>query len=270
MTILIILAGLLISHFATAMGQWRQFDWLLWPVRRLREQFPQFPWLLPVAVVAIAFVLALVAVWIMTALLGLFGWALLALATFLYTLGPRDLDRDVETILAEPEHADAREAAEVLGFDAEQSPGENAAAVLQGARARWFSVLFWFVLLGIPGALMYRLAQKALQMPELGFAEQEWLGRLRWVLDWPVLALMLVSLGLGADLDRTWQAWRNHHRERPYWLLSPLTLTEVTADLVDSELSGREGFRRGHQLAWRMLVLWLVVMSVMLLAGWLV
>lgn len=270
MTILIVLAGLLISHYATAVGRWRDFSWLLWPLNELRRRYPGQAWLAPVAVIVTALVFSLLATLLVTALLGLLGWALLALAVFIYTLGPRDLDRDVALILEDPEHADGREAALALGLKSGDAPGRAAASVLQASRTRWFSILFWFTVLGIPGALLYRLCEKATEVPDLTEAELDWLARMRWVMEWPVLALMLIAAGLSADLDRVHQAWKRFHRERPWWLLSPVLLDDVSAEVVDAGGSTTAGLKRGHQVVWRMLVLWLVVMSLMLLAGWLV
>jgi membrane protein required for beta-lactamase induction len=270
MTILIVLVGLLLSHTFTALGRWRDFDWLLWPTRELRSRFPGQDWLPFATVLATTLVVAWLATALAVLLLGGFGWALLALATFIYTLGPRDLDRDVQLLLDEPDHADGREAAFELGVNEDSSPAQAGAAVVHAAGMRWFAILFWFTLLGIPGALLYRLCQKAMKTVDLSAGELDWLARLRWVLEWPVLVLMTVALGLVTDLDRVAQAWKHYHRDRPWWVFSPRLVDEVMAEVLADADSREAGLRRGHQLAWRMLVLWLVVMSLMLIAGWIV
>lgn len=270
MTVLIILAGLVLSHYFTAVGRWRDFDWLLWPVHETRRHFPQQPVLVLAALIVTVVLASALATWLMTALFGLAGWALLALAVFIYTLGPRDLDRDVLRMLDEPGHADSREAAASLGLPPEAGPGAAAAAVLHGARTRWFAILLWFTVLGIPGALLYRLCQRAMRIEDLAAAELDWLARLRWVLEWPVLVLMALAAGLVADLDRVVQAWKRYHAERPWWFFAPGILDAVAGALVEGEIDRADGLRRGHQLAWRILVLWLVVLSLMLIAGWIV
>lgn len=268
MTIIVVLAGLLISHFMTGVGHWRNFDWLLWPVHQLRSQFPDQAWIAMVSVILGSVLAAFLATWIVTALFGMPGWLLLALAVFIYTLGPRDLDRDVDTAIEQPDHADGREAAASIGLTEDSTAVEAVAGTLHAARTRWFSILFWFVVLGIPGALLYRLAESALNIADLSADEIDWLGRLRWVMEWPVLALMLISAGLGTDLDRVHQAWKRYHQDRPWWLLSPPVFDEVADDLTDPLATRDDGLRMGRRLVWRMLVLWLVVMSLMLLAGW--
>jgi AmpE protein len=274
MTILIVLIGLLISHFATGFRHLRDFRWLLWPMHRMRRQFPDRPWLAFVMVPATAIVVAVLATWLMIALLGVIGWALLALAVFIYTLGPRDLNRDVNLLLARREADSAgkvEKAADAMQLQIDQSSSdEAAAAVFHAGLSRWFGILFWFVLLGIPGAIVYRLTRIALQEDELTSAEIDWLARLRMILDWPVLALMGLSAGLCADLDRVFRAWKEQREQHGPWLLTPSLLDRIAASLCTEANDFDTGLTTGHRIVWRMLILWLVVLSVLLLAGWLV
>jgi AmpE protein len=272
MTILIVLIGLLISHFATGFRHLRDFGWLLWLIERGRARFPQAAWL-PFALVLILGVLvSALLVWLMTALLGFVGWALLALAVFIYTLGPRDLDHDVQ-ILANRQQADdpaaVADAARAMQLELDDGAAEAGAAVFHAALSRWFGTLFWFVVLGIPGALIYRLTRVTLQIDSLSAAEIDWLARLRVVLDWPVLVLVTVSAGLCGDLDRIHRSWREQHGERPAWLLTSSTLDRIAEAIVPAEADFDQGLTIGHQMVWRMLILWLVALSVLLLAGWL-
>jgi membrane protein required for beta-lactamase induction len=271
MTILIVLVGLIVSHYFTAVGRWRNFDWLLRPTLWTRSRWPTPAWL-PLAVLVLSVLIAAwLAIFVATFLLGALGWALLALATFIYTLGPRDLDRDIQQMLDNPDHADSREAADALGIDGDTDAAGAAAAVVHAGRTRWFAILFWFSVLGIPGALLYRVTEKAIGSARFDAGQLDWLARLRWVLEWPVLALMVVAIGLVTDLDRVAQAWKHYHRDRAWWIFSPKLINEVMAEMVRREDDVREdGLRRGHQLNWRVLVLWLVVLSLMLIAGWLV
>src|SRR5690625_4319976 len=268
MTILIVLLGLMLSHYLALFGRWRSFEWLLWPVRQL-ENHPGRP---AVRVVLVIVLMALVCAWLLTALFywlpGGLGRPLLALLVFVYTLGPRDLDRDVKRVLDEAEDFDGQAAARLLGVANADSPAAAGAAVMRTACTRWFAVVFWFVLLGIVGALLYRFCQQAILRNRLSAAELDWLRRLRRVLEWPVLLLMMLTLGLVTDLDRIAAVWKNYHRKYAWWAISPHLLEYAAAAALADADSIADGVRRGHQLAWRMLVLWLAVMSLMLIAGW--
>lgn len=270
MTVLIVLAGMLISHLLMAVGRWRHFDWWLWPVRRLREQFADADWIALAAVIVFSVVASWLAVWLVTTLFGVVGWAVLALVVFISTLGPRDLDQDVRVVLERAEQQDpavVEEAADSMQLDLEADAPAGVAAVFHAALSRWFGILFWFVVLGIAGAVLYRLNRMALQMESLRPAEVEWLARLRIVLDWPLMFLVIISAGLCGDLDRVYRAWKK--RDEPWWLATPATLDRVAAAHVSPDDGIDEGLKAGHRMVWRMLVLWLVVMSLLLLAGWL-
>jgi len=270
MTILIVLLGLLASHFLPSIRRWRQYNWLLWPMGRITGSPAAPGWAAPMTLLLVAVIVALIAGALFTALLGRVGWIVPALAAFLYTLGPRDLDRDVSALLEQPQHADGREAATALGVRPDQSAPQAASAVLYAACTRWFAVVFWFAVLGVAGVLAYRLCHRAMQSDSISAEALDGLARLRWVLEWPVLVLMVVTAGLCADLDRVYQAWLRHAGQRPAWLIDPRMLGLIAEALMADAVEIPVGVRRGHQLAWRMLVLWLVVMSLLLLAGWLV
>jgi AmpE protein len=272
MTILIVLVGLLISHFATGFRHLRNFGWLMWPVEWGHRRLPDQAWLPFVLVAAVGFMVAWLATLLMTGLFGLVGWIVLALVVFIYSLGPRDLDQDVRTLLGRNSNRPdltVDSAAAAMQLSLEDPPAQSAAAVFHAGLSRWFGILFWFVVLGIPGALIYRLTRVALQSDRFSESEILWLARLRIVLDWPVLALMVLAAGLCGDLDRIYQAWKEQRESGTGWLLTPALLDRVAEAIVPADADFNGGLVAGHQMVWRMLVLWMVVLSVMLLAGWL-
>lgn len=203
---------------------------------------------------------------------GTFGWFILALFVFIYCLGPRDLDKDVQLLLDRGTGHGDPEVVEVLrsmrlkpGPDAQSA----AAAVHQAAVSRWFGVLFWFVILGVPGALLYRLVRAGLRS-SFDDSSLDWLARLRMVLDWPVLALAVLSAGLCSDLDRVVEVWRQQPDEAPMWGITPDLLDRVAALSLGPDATCSDGLDSAHRLVWRMLMLWLVAMSLILIAGWMV
>ncbi len=270
MTILIVLLGLLLSHLVRPVSRLRRFGWfgrLLGALRRSRlggaAPAPA------IAVVVVALALALALDWLAYSWLGWPGWFFAALAVFVYSLGPRDLDHDVQILMAggnDPRYLKVRR---IMRIQRDAGAPEAAAALFHAAQARWFGALFWFVLLGIPGVLLYRLTRISLNLPGLAPAQSGWLLRLRDVLDWPVLLLMLISAGLGGDYDRVRHAWHAHRQGRSPWTLQPEVLDEVGAVIVDSRASFEEGVTTGHHIVWRMLMIWLVALSLILIAGWL-
>ncbi|MGY6588876.1 MAG: hypothetical protein ACXIUB_11400 [Wenzhouxiangella sp.] len=274
MTIVIVLLGLLISHFFFRIKRFRDFRWLTGLIGRLRTRWPEQDWLALIAVLLLALLLAGLGGALMSLWLGLAGWFLFSLLVLLYTLGPRDLDRDVEALRAqngaETDPALVRRARRSMRIDADTGGTEAGAAVLHAALSRWFGILFWFVVLGPLGALLYRFNRAALQIDDLREGELEWLVRLRLVMDWPVLLLTVLAAGLCGDLDRVNQARKRYAQVQPGFWLWPSLLDKTAEAFVPEDADQRQGLLLGHQMVWRMLMLWLVVMSLMLLAGWLV
>ncbi len=273
MTILIVLVGLLISHFAAGVRHLRDFTVLLWPMQWIRQRWPDPDWLAMLVVVVTAWLLAWLATALMTSLFGVIGWAVLALVVFVYTLGPRDLEKDLTVLLAGDEgEVDSARFAETMAamqLKPDDPPAAVAASVYHAALSRWFGLLFWFVLLGIPGAILYRLTRAALQQP-LNAAEIDWMARLRMVLDLPVIGLMVLATAMCGDLDRVQRIWREASGTEALWGLTPAILDRIAADLLPEDAGFKEALISGQQMVWRILVLWLVVLSLILLAGWLV
>jgi AmpE protein len=222
---------------------------------------------------------------------GLYGWAwglpslLLGIVALFYAWGPRDLDADVEAVV-DAENLDARrEAARPLFPQQDEvciEGGPLVEAVFRCALWRWFGPLFWFAVLGPVGAVGYRLVALAAQgearrrLPE---AQGRMAGRVLDVLDWPVAQLMTFTLALAADFDAVIAAWRAWHAEGPRFGLGhleaaarasvALELAEDDADVADgpAQAPALLELRDALSLVWRILVLWIGMMAVLVVAG---
>ncbi len=216
---------------------------------------------------------------------GLPGFVL-GLAALLYTWGPRDLNLDVEAVIEAREPEARRQAAHALypegGEIAIEGP-RLVEAVFRCALWRWFGVLFWFVLLGAAGAVLYRLmslcaqgeAQRSLPDAQRGSASTGLA-----LLNWPVAQLMTFALALAADFDRVLSAWRDAHADGASLDLGHLAAAarvsvacELAAEAAEAEglapeLPELPELRDAMSLAWRVLLLWLGVLALFVLAGW--
>ena len=143
-------------------------------------------------------------------------------------------------------------------------------AVARGALRRWFGVLFWFLLLGPVGALGYRLVQLAADA-SLSTARPA-----------SVTQLMTLALALVGNFDTVFAAWREARAGRPALdtgFLEAAARASVTAEIADDEAWATEGLpadappallelRDAMSLVWRMLMVWLAVLALFVLAGW--
>ena len=247
--------------------------------------------------------LALLAVqWLLADLLFGLLLFLLQLAVLFLCWGPRDLDLDVEALAGA---ADPQTRAEALH---RLSGGDLAAAssgtplvhmVFRQGLTRWFGVLFWFLLLGAPGALLYRLTQLAAGVRQAAAESQrEPLQRFAVLLDWPAAQLMCLALALAAHFDAVLAAWRDWHAGRASgWFVLDLGFLDAVArasvreEVVESALedgleppadvealapaggadipaAALNELRDAMSLVWRILLVWLSVLALFVLAGY--
>lgn len=233
-------------------------------------------------------------------LYGLPGF-LLQLGVLFLCWGPRDLDLDVEALASA---ADDEARTRALGDLSAEGLGRAEGGTLlvhtvfrQGLQ-RWFGVLFWFLLLGAFGALLYRLVQLAATQREAApESQREPLLRAALVLDWAPAQLMCLALALAAHFDAVLSAWRDWHAGRGQgWFVLDLGFLDAAARAsvreelieealdeglpppVDAEavlspgLSIGEGalreLRDAMGLVWRVLLVWLSVLALFVLAGY--
>jgi AmpE protein len=279
-----ILLVLLICRFAPDLAALRNFTWWRNWVERASAASPQSALLLCIGVPVLICVLVQWGVYG-----NLFGLSslVLAVAMLFYCWGPRDLELDVETIEKAPDSARRLSAAQALrieGREAELAFEAEAlvAATFEAALKRWFGVLFWFVVLGPAGALLYRLLQLAAFAPELAqrTSVQPTALRIAMVLDWLPAHFVALALAIGSNFDavfKTWRDWHAAHGDR--FELNPGFLDAIARASVDADVAATEGYSGdAHSplvalgdamvLVRRVLVVWLTVIALLVLGGW--
>lgn len=262
MKILSLLLAFLASHYWPSASQFRRYDWLLAGPAGVIGQGAR--WLPVATLAAVNLIVGSLAMLLAFWLAGLFGLLLLGIAAVLYTLGPYHLDRDIR-MASNPGEPDKQQIAlERLLLTPDSTGPEAAAASLHAALARWFGIVFWFVLLGVPGCLLYRSLREAHRAGGFEAGERAWMGRVLGWMNWPVVALMTAAIALMTDYDRVKAAF-DAREDR--WQLPVALLDDVARALCDPADDLAEGLADGRRLAWRALGIWFAVLSLLLLAG---
>jgi AmpE protein len=303
-TLLAVVAALVIGHMAQSLAaSVRHYDWYGTWLEWLDAQFPEGSFWRGRWGIALALVPPLLAVLLFQVALdrpfyGLVG-VLFAIGVLFYAWGPRDLDIDIDAIVDAPDAASRRDAMAALWPDAPPlaiDGGALVSAVFQNALRRWFGVLFWFLLMGPVGALLYRLAVLS---GEGSFARRlppetrEGAQTLLRLLDWPVAQLLTLALALVGNFDTVLGAWResggasftlDHRFLDAAGRASVRTeLAEEAADYADEAAdggvtgeagtvpavatSGLPELRDAMSLVWRSLLVWLAVLALFVIAG---
>ena len=153
--------------------------------------------------------------------------------------------------------------------------------VFQQGLRRWFGVIFWFAVLGIVGALLYRMVDWLdSEEPKVSPEQRGRFVRLQQIMDWPAAQLMTLSLAIATDFDSVYQAWKRYHDEQGHGLFdggngfllasarSVVLTGHATRDGYADQLQGPMlGLQQAMDLVWRMLGVWLTVLALLLLVG---
>ena len=263
MKLLAIIIAFLLSHFWPNAHTVRPFSWLFKWSQWLQKQLPDLKAeMLLVVVVGLpvsAFFLVL----------GIFGWDhsdqfiyfIVSVLILSYTIGPENLETAVESGQLHRQ----------LHLPEDVSEKGVIVAMTDASLHRWFGIFFWYVILGLAGALIYRLCER-LRHTEDNKGLQLVASRAVQIMDYPAAWLMLVSLAIATDFERTWNCCK------PFLSMDSLkkldqrfiyTATEcaVKACEIPPHEKG-EGYhvqRKTLMVLFRMLVVWLVFVSILVI-----
>jgi AmpE protein len=290
MTIIAILLAFALCHFIRELGRIRKNRWLTIWVGFANDAFGKLPGWSDVlgflGILAVPLVVLLLVNQVLHAALGITGSFLLALVVLIYSFGPRDLDTDVAEVLESGDPELRRRALEDLlegpvPADEQRCHAAAVEAVFQQALRRWFGVIFWFAVLGIVGALLYRMVDWLdSEEPQVSADQRLRFVRLQQIMDWPAAQLMTLSLAIATDFDSVYKAWKRYHDEQGHGLFDGNNgfLLASARSVVLTGHAARDGYadqlegpmaslQQAMDLTWRMLGVWLTVLALLLLVG---
>lgn len=212
-----------------------------------------------------------------------------AICVLWYSWGPRDLSEDVDAIVKAPDSDRRLAAAQMLRADGDDAPLPFEAPALVDAAffsalRRWFGVLFWFLVLGPAGALLYRLTQLLAYSPALAGVQGE-VGRgfahkLATLLDWAPAHLMALALAIASDFDAVFQTWKTWHDRmgKGYFSLDLGFLSAIARASVDADVIAGDGYAEdvndplveladARHLLVRVLIVWLAATGLLVIGG---
>jgi AmpE protein len=290
MTIIEILLALGLCHFIRELGRFRKREWLTSWVDFSNDAFGKLPrWqdaLGFLVIIAVPLLGLLMINQVLVSVFGSTGAFFLALVVLIYSFGPRDLDTDVAEIVEAEDDEQRNNAMErvlrkPVPGDADEARAAAVEAVFREALRRWFGVIFWFAVLGIIGAFLYRMVDWLVNENHNLSEDQKGLfTRLLQIMDWPAAQLMTLSLAIATDFDSVFTAWKRYHDEQGHGLFEGDNgfLLAAARSIVLTGHAARDGYadqiegpmiclQQAMDLAWRILGVWLTVLALLLLIG---
>ncbi|HEX6928813.1 MAG TPA: regulatory signaling modulator protein AmpE [Gammaproteobacteria bacterium] len=286
MSFLVVLIGVIVDRLMPALADYRNDAWFQAAYHNLFLRLPRdasWPGLVLAAVaVFVPAAVAWAGLWLLWQLSPFIAYVL-GFVVFIFMLGPRglftDLQAYMDAIRAGDEAKRDRIAEALLApRPLPASPGELTRAVITRllvlAGRRLFGVIFWYVVLGPAGAVMFRAADILRHRSDLDSeAALEAAGRLYGVLEWAPSRLLALSYALAGSFDEAMAERRAYYGEcqgRFFEINEDiLACTGRGALSFASDGGGEtEELEGASNLLFRALVIWLAVLALLSLLGW--
>jgi len=280
MALLCILFGIIFERASDLLEKRRNFEWYDHYTRWLLKTLPGIESQNHSSILILLFPVLLFTglfqSWIDGRMYGLLD-LLFGLTLFLYCLGPKDLNRQIERYLQARETGDeaaaAQEAAAILMHEAPSDPDQQVVEVMRGvlyaSNDRFFAVIFWFVILGPFGALFYRLSAHTMYHSNSATLAQA-ARQLQGILAWAPAHLTALGFALtgnyeGARREFTSKNPQSDLAESNYHSL----ITAGQGALKDCDpIDETACIRSARALVLRTLVVWLAFIGIFTLVGW--
>ncbi len=283
MKLLVLLTAFLLSHYLPGISRLRSFGWYRWWAQKVIQWVPvRSGELLVLLIVGLPTLLISV---LLNVLVGDNHLLQLLVSTLVvaWCLGPDSVRAEV-TALQDKARA-ARQDDSQDDVPSQLLQGREPVTqrfsiaefnevdrITQATLERWFAVFFWFLVLGIPGALLYRLTERLsrFDVPE---SVRQAAATLKLVLEYPVSWLMVIALAVVSDFEKIWEIkkrylnWDNIRHLQQKFLYQSMEFAVANCLGSDDPECRVSLLERTTRLTWRMLVVWFVVLSLLVIAG---
>lgn len=279
MALICILIGMIFERVSDTLENLRNFDWFnrysLWVLKTLPGLTSQKRSSILILLLPILLLTAVLQNWFSGQLLGLTEM-LFSLAIFAFCLGPKDLNRQVNNYLEAKESGDeSRALNEACAITQKKAPTDPDQQVVEVMRSilhepndRFFSVIFWFVILGPFGAIFYRLTSYTMRNSNnavLASAAEQ----LQAILAWAPAHLTAIAYALTGNYEGARQEFYSKTRQESLSECNYHTLITAGQGALKDCTPGNETdcIRSARALVLRALIVWLSFIAILTLMG---
>lgn len=293
MALIVIVVSLILEFMVARWQELRRLEWLVSLRGALYERVPvdwSTGWRgLLLVVVPIAVVMLLLQALVNDRVFGLLE-LVLGIAVLTYCLGPESFDELVNRYLRACEEKDVRQAQLIAGKILLEPVSNNihhlsaqvTRAVFYEAEKRLFGVLFWFLLLGPAGALLYRmvvyLAEESYTRNSAAASDPA--QALHGVMDWAPSRLLALTFFVTGSYDDAMHGWRKsfaasadlNTRNRMFVTLTGTAAMRHEVDDSVMQADSQEEYdlqwlRVARVLVIRSLIVWVTIIALLTLTG---
>jgi AmpE protein len=279
MALISIILSLILDHTFRRWHHLRDLSWFANYTRTLSGFLKtDYGWLKFSMVLALPVLMFVLIQFFLFDLLWGIPFLLFSLPVLFYCLGPDCLINDIEAYLDARSLGDDDEAlhyASVLtGHSASIVPDQQISdvtrAILSTTNERVFALLFWFVLLGPLGAVFYRLTTNISQQDE-DTVMQETAILVQSGMAWAPARLLSIGYALTGHFDGAVQAYRSRPREDNLALSNHDVLVNTGLGALRHQRQTDEisCIHSARSLVMRSVLVWIAVLALLTLGGWL-
>ncbi|NOZ38037.1 MAG: regulatory signaling modulator protein AmpE [Gammaproteobacteria bacterium] len=284
MNLISILIALLVETLYKPVSDYRRYDWLLDASSKIYHKLSDQPWRDGAFGLLLMVSLPCFAVWLIAAMLAgvasLFSF-LFGLLVLIYCIGPKDLLDDVrkftDALQANDADAAGHYASEILGQKVTADMVPLAQQVKESipviANTRVLGVLFWFMLMGPVGAMLFRYV--CLLNHQVGWSSgfSNALERVFEMMLWPSARLSVIGFALTGSFVDTLSNWQS---SADFWQRNSEELLRVSGigavrheqdELPEEGQPDIEGVQNILALMKRTLIVWLAILALLTLTG---
>ncbi len=276
MSLIIILLALLAERMAVFIHPWREHHWFEQYSQKITLMVKRNAYFaLPFSIIPVVAVIFL-AHWVLAQVS--FGWAswIFDLIVLIYCLGNTHLRVQIRECYEQIELGNLESARALLFeyFDVLETgditPDLLMKAFYRASLQRVFAVLFWFVVCGPVGAVLYRMIHKlsVYHCDNVMEKMQHFAEKIAFVLDWipaRLLALSFCLAGHFTDIFTVWQTSFKTEVKATYQILYACGHVAVRAEESPDTTMVLAQFEEAYYLVCRSLFIWLVVLALIIL-----
>jgi len=198
------------------------------------------------------------------------------IAVFIYCLGPACLSSDIEAYIHARTLGDDDEALHYAGTitntAASTSPDQQTSdvtrAILSIANERIFSVIFWFVILGPFGAMLYRLISELSKQDEYDDLA-EFSEFIHSLMAWAPARMLASGYALTGNFDGAYHAYKDRAISSDFSHSNHEVLVATGLGAMRNQEEGNElsSIYSAQALVMRAVIVWIGILAVMTLGG---